>query len=182
MIAGLTYIDNFITESDQKELIKSIDEMPWDNSLKRRTQHYGYKYDYTKKKIDSSLFLGEIPSFLQLYCKILRNRNFFEETPDQVIINEYYPGQGIGAHTDCVPCFGKTIASISLNSSCVIELNRWKYEPAHYLLKPLSLLALYSDARYMWTHSIPARLEDKWNGEIIPRGRRISLTFRKIIL
>lgn len=42
----------------------------------------------------------------------------FAAVPDQVIANEYLPGQGISAHVDCEPCFGEVIASLSLLSAC----------------------------------------------------------------
>lgn len=181
MIDGLIYKNNFISLSEQEKLIAIIDESPWDYSLKRRTQHYGFKYDYTKKKIDKSLYVGAIPEWLKSYCDFLIE--WFEEIPDQVIINEYLPGQGISRHTDCVPCFGKTIASISLNSTCVMEFEQWsKSDKKFLLLEPQSLLILQGEARYRWMHSIPPKIEDVWNGENLIRKRRISLTFRKVIL
>ena len=48
----------------------------------------------------------------------------------------------------------------------------------HIYLRPASLLILKGDARYKWKHGIAARKSD--NG--LKRQRRISLTFRKIIL
>lgn len=35
--------------------------------------------------------------------------------------------------------------------------------------------------RYKWTHGIAERLEDEWDGEVIPRGQRVSITFRKLL-
>ncbi len=46
------------------------------------------------------------------------------------------------------------------------------------LLKPRSLLVFKNEARYKWQHGIAARKSDN---KII-RNRRISLTFRKVIL
>jgi hypothetical protein len=34
------------------------------------------------------------------------------------------------------------------------------------------------DARWKFTHEIPARKSDKVDGQIIQRGTRVSLTFR----
>lgn len=45
-------------------------------------------------------------------------------------------------------------------------------------LESRSLLVLKGDARYKWKHGIAARKSD--NG--VKRQRRISLTFRKVIL
>lgn len=183
MINGLIYIENFISLDEQNFLIESIDKYPWDSSLKRRTQHYGYKYDYTKKNIDKSSYVGAVPDIFKIYCESLTKNEWFANAPDQIIINEYLPGQGISKHVDCIPCFDKTIASLSLNTSCIMQFEQWgQNEKKFLLLKPLSLLILTGDARYRWMHSIPACTEDVWNEEVLPRGRRISLTFRKIIM
>jgi SAM-dependent methyltransferase len=41
---------------------------------------------------------------------------------------------------------------------------------------------LEGDARYKWSHSIAARLNDKVDGKLLPRGRRVSLTFRHALV
>ena len=48
-------------------------------------------------------------------------------------------------------------------------------------LEPRSLLIFSGEARYQWKHGIAARKSDKYDGQIIQRGRRISLTFRNVI-
>jgi len=50
------------------------------------------------------------------------------------------------------------------------------------MLAPRSLLVLSDEARYDWMHSIPACKEDLFNGEHLPRDRRVSLTFRTVIM
>jgi len=50
------------------------------------------------------------------------------------------------------------------------------------LLEPRSLVILSGDARYRWQHAIPHRKTDRYNGQIFSRGRRLSLTFRKMII
>src|SRR6185295_19353893 len=98
-----------------------------------------------------------------------------------VIVNEYEPGQGISRHVDCVPCFGDTIASLSLNSTCMMELEQPKTSrKGSIMLAPCSLLVLTGEARYDWMHSIPARKEDEHNFQKYPRQRRVSLTFRTV--
>lgn len=44
-----------------------------------------------------------------------------------------------------------------------------------------SLLSMSGESRYEWTHAIAPRKFDKVNGEVIPRGRRISLTLRRVL-
>ncbi len=181
-IAGLSYIPNFITSAEETTLLNAIDQQPWLTDLKRRVQHYGWKYDYTARRVDETMRLGVLPDWLMDYCQKLKSEGYFPKLPDQVIINEYQPGQGIAPHIDCVPCFEETIASLSLGSPCVMEFtNPATGEKINQLLEPRSLLIFSGEARYQWRHGIAARKTDKYEGHIIQRGRRISLTFRNVI-
>src|SRR5690606_13111056 len=96
--------------------------------------------------IGSRLYKDEILSFM----------------PDQVIVNEYEPGQGIAQHIDCEPCFENTIVSLSLGSSCVMDFylkqNLKLKESLH--LEPHSLLVLKGESRYNWLHGIAGRKSD----------------------
>lgn len=177
-IPGLTYISNYISLRHEEELLKLIDAQSWNVELKRRTQHYGYKYDYTAKFIDPSYHLGDIPDWINELCYQLCSKSIFIAKPDQVIINEYTPGQGIVSHIDCVPCFGGTICSLSLASGCIMDLTNDSGTKKAIYLERRSLLILQGDARYKWKHGIAARKSD--NG--VKRQRRISLTFRKVIV
>jgi len=65
--------------------------------------------------------------FLMLVNKIATQLNkdgLCELVPDQVIINEYQPGQGISPHIDCERCFGPRIFIISLGSQAVMEFTQ----------------------------------------------------------
>ena len=176
-IPRLTYIANYITVEYENELIALIDSQKWNLDLKRRTQHYGYQYDYTARSVNASYYLGEMPYWVDELCSKLVLDSIFIEKPDQVIINEYMPGQGIALHIDCVPCFTGTICSLSLASGCVMDLTNGDIKKS-IPLEPNSLLVLQGEARYKWKHGIAARKSD--NG--VKRQRRISLTFRKVIL
>jgi alkylated DNA repair dioxygenase AlkB len=171
-ITGLNYVPNYINLKQQEELIHQINQMPWLTDLRRRTQHYGYKYDYTKKQIDASMRVGDIPSWIKEHCQKLVDDKIFEEIPDQVIVNEYKPGQGISRHIDCVPCFSDTICSLSLASACAMDFQSTKdWQKQKLTLEPGSLLVLKDEARYKWMHSIGA-----------VKDYRISLTFRKVLI
>ncbi len=183
VISDLSYIPDFIDKNTEVELLKNIDEQPWKQDLKRRVQHYGYAYDYKALSLTAESKLSDIPQWLQVYCKKLKDYQFFEQIPDQVIINEYQIGQGISAHIDCVPCFGAIIAIISLGSPCVMDFTNSKTgEKAPLLLEQRSLAILSGDARYIWQHAIAQRKNDKYNGEIIQRNKRVSLTFRTVVI
>lgn len=175
-IPGLTYVPDYISSESEEELLEAIDSQDWCVDLKRRTQHYGYKYDYKARSIDSSSYLGPMPYWARDLCSRLRADLIFAEIPDQVIINEYMPGQGIAPHIDCIPCFTDTICSLSLESSCIMDFSLGDMKK-NITLEPKSLLILQNEARYSWKHGISARKSDHG----VKRQRRISLTFRKII-
>jgi len=181
-IPGLRYLPDFIDAYTEAVLLTTIDQQPWLHDLKRRVQHYGWRYDYKARGITQDLRIGAIPDWLAGLGERLSAEGIFSRTPDQVIINEYQPGQGISAHVDCVPCFGDTIASLSLGSACVMDFtDATTGEKQSRLLESRSLLVLSGHARYHWQHAIPARKSDKWRGQAIQRARRISLTFRMVI-
>ncbi|WP_374461437.1 alpha-ketoglutarate-dependent dioxygenase AlkB [Chryseobacterium taeanense] len=179
MIKGLVYQDDFLTKEEEKLILTEIDNAKWETNLKRRVQHYGYIYDYKKKNIDQDLKIGKLPDWLVLLEQKIKTDFNLGNSFDQVIINEYQPGQGISGHIDCVPCFEDVIISISLLSQCIMQFSKdeKRYE---LLLKPRSILLLSGEARYSWKHGIKAVKNDKWLDTIIPRERRISITFRKI--
>jgi alkylated DNA repair dioxygenase AlkB len=161
-IKGLTYTKDYITLEQEQFLISQIDKQPWLSDLKRRVQHYGYKYDYKARKITPDLKIGQVPQWL----KILPNF-------DQVIVNEYTAGQGITPHIDCIPCFDSTICSLSLLESCEMVLEQGNTKHL-IILEPRSLLTFEDEARYKWKHSIPQRKSNIKN-------RRVSVTYRKVI-
>lgn len=183
-IPGLAYVANFISDQEQEELWDTICAATWLGDLKRRVQHYGYKYDYRKRAIDHSMFLGAIPNWAIKYAQRLVDKGYMSIIPDQIIVNEYLPGQGIAEHIDCEPCFADTVISLSLGSEVIMQLKEKnnRTNKIDVLLESNSLIILKGDARYQWTHGIPARKSDLFNGERLTRDRRISLTFRKVKL
>lgn len=183
-LAGLSVNYDFITELEEIKLIELIDQQPWLNDLSRRVQHYGFKYDYKARKIDDSMLLGELPIWLKDLSNKMFNEKIINFIPDQAIINEYEPGQGIAAHIDCEPCFGDTIISLSLGSSAVMnfETKPNSKQKIEICLEPRSLLIMREESRFKYYHSIPARKKDIVENNTIPRNRRVSVTFRKVII
>ncbi|UCH66263.1 MAG: alpha-ketoglutarate-dependent dioxygenase AlkB [Ignavibacterium sp.] len=175
-INGLLYLPNYLTQVEENQLTKWINKQNWDNTLKRRVQHYGYRYDYKARTVTSDMYLGTLPKWLNNLAIKLKEDGLSEEVPDQVIINEYQPGQGISAHIDCESCFGPRIFSLSLGSAAIMEFTLEGKPKKEILLDRRSLVMMYGAARSIWKHSIPARLKDKG----IERGTRISLTFRNV--
>jgi len=173
---GLIYIDDFLTEEEQKSFVEFIEKQEWDTSISRRTQHYGHRYNYQNKGVSdpqgesckgSDEKTPEIPEIFDPLLKKL-TPYFDHVKPDQMIINEYTPGKGIGAHIDHLVNFGPVVASISLLSTTEMEF-RLKEQVYLKKLKPLSAVILTGPSRLKWTHAIKPRNV---------KFRRISLTFR----
>lgn len=183
-IKGLRYVRNFITKQEHDYLLQQIDTSIWLDDLKRRVQHYGYKYDYKRRNIDLSMKIGELPSWALQIANKMYEEGLINYLPDQVIVNEYQVGQGISSHIDCEPCFEDTIISLSLGSACVMDFVHKddKDQKLHKLLEPCSLVILQEEVRYNWLHGIKPNRTDNYNGRKIARQRRVSLTFRKVIL
>jgi alkylated DNA repair dioxygenase AlkB len=183
MISGLSYIPDYVNATEEQNLITQIDAQVWITALKRRVQHYGYIYDYKKRVVTKDMFLGHLPDWLASFAERIYKDRFIAARPDQVIINEYYSGQGIASHIDCEPCFGDTILSLSLGSACVMDFDETKGEKQqHLLLESRSLLVMQGEARYQWKHGIVARKSDIYDGKRFQRARRLSLTLRKVVL
>ncbi|MFM7077593.1 MAG: alpha-ketoglutarate-dependent dioxygenase AlkB [Planctomycetaceae bacterium] len=182
-ISGLTYVSGYVSGSHEAPLLAAVDGEPWRGDLKRRVQHYGYRYDYTARTVDPSMYLGPLPAWAQPLASRLHADGHMPAAPDQLIVNGYEPGQGINAHVDCVPCFGPVVCSVTLGSQCVMELSPVEGGEAQpLLLERGSLLVLAGDARYAWRHGIPGRTHDIVGAQELARGRRVSLTFRTVIL
>ncbi|KAJ3216067.1 hypothetical protein HDU67_009947 [Dinochytrium kinnereticum] len=124
-----------------------------------------------------------------------------DRTPvfDQMILNHYYPGDGIKPHLDLAR-FEDGVLIASFLSSTVMEFRTcdedegFGYDlkeshsnkiPVDILLEPGDVVCLSGDARYRWTHAIAHRDRDKTmdsNGkaQVLERGERISITLRRL--
>lgn len=173
-LPGMIVIPEFITRDDETRLLDAIDTQgEWDASeIRRRTQHYGYRYHYTGAKRGELSKAAEFP----VWSEILQNRihERLELGKDglpqfeQMIVNEYTKGQGISKHTDHTKAFGNTIVSLSLAGECQWTMRRRDHPPVTMTLEPRTLVVLSGDARYAWTHEIPP----------VTCARRVSLTLR----
>lgn len=174
---------DFVSPEIGSRLLAEVDANPWRDDLKRRVQHYGWRYDYRARQVTQDLRLGPLPDWLAPLAGAVGDEAGFAATPDQVIVNEYLPGQGIAAHVDCVPCFGPVIASLSLGGAVEMAFRHVATgERRSHVLLQGSLLILSGPARFEWTHAIAPRLSDVIAGVRTARTRRVSLTFRSVTL
>jgi alkylated DNA repair dioxygenase AlkB len=155
-----------------------VDAEVWRDFGQRRAQIYGYSYHHSKGGVYRT---DDLPPWAQQLAVCLERDGLMPELADQLIVNDYAAGQGIQPHVDA-PLFTDTIVSISLGSSCVMEFTNDSGGRDEQLLEPTSALVIAGEARHQWKHAIPAREQDVWGGRVWPRGRRVSLTFRKMLL
>lgn len=101
---------------------------------------------------------------------------------NQLTINEYTPGQGIGSHVDTETAFADGLLIITLQSGIVMEFRKVTDHGDNtkklVYLPQRSLILLSRDARYKWEHMIVSRTTDTVDGVVIPRNVRVSLTLR----
>jgi alkylated DNA repair dioxygenase AlkB/ubiquinone/menaquinone biosynthesis C-methylase UbiE len=123
-----------------------------------------------------------------LACVIDKSREY-EFSPDdkkmsfpglnQLTVNHYKPGEGIGSHVDTPPAFADGLMSISLNGGIVMEFRKVNSDLKKLVyLPPRSLVLMSGPARFEWEHMIVTRRTDTHNGVVLPRSLRLSLTLR----
>jgi alkylated DNA repair dioxygenase AlkB len=182
LLPGLEYIKDFLDTDRQEYYLNQIDLLPWHTGLKRRVQHYGYTYNYKTKRVNASEDVILLPNWAMELSTIIYELDISPYLANQVIINEYLPGQGIASHIDSPSSFADIIISISLGSQCIMNFDCDGKERENILLNPGSLLKLSGEARYKWKHSISSRKTDYYEGIKFARSRRVSITLRKVIL
>ncbi len=180
-IYGLELVENFITSDQEKQLLDLIDspQNTWNTKLKIRTMHFGYEYNYSGKDILNKS--RPIPNEFEWLIELVSKKVPADQPINQIIINEYLPGQGITSHIDSDK-FGDVIVSLSLNSDCLMEfvkISMTKTTKVDVLLKRCSAIYLKEESRNRWQHGIKCRKNDKLSdGTILKRDRRVSITFR----
>lgn len=91
-------------------------------------------------------------------------------------------------HVDSPASFTGVVAMVSLLESWEMQFRKRRENTKVVRLERRSATILEGEARYKWTHEIPKRKTEpgpvkpgKKRPSRIPRDRRVSLTFRKVI-
>jgi alkylated DNA repair dioxygenase AlkB len=173
VINGLTYIPNFLTQEEIKELYTYLEKEKWSGIShrvdSREVVQYGYIYAYDRSGMTKT---DPVP---ERYLKLLKRvDNKSVDKIDQLIINKYKADQGISPHVDHVKYFSDTVICISIGREVEVIFTSENKEHIYKLkVESGSLYIMTGDARYKYTHSIEAREKE---GEL-----RYSLTFRHVI-
>ena len=183
-ICGLYYLCGFLDDHAQHALIECVDAQPWRTDLDRRVQHYGWRYDYRTRTVTSDMDLGPLPDWVaDIASRLYSETKLFDQVPDQAIVNEYRPEQGIALHADR-QCFGDTVATLSLGDDWEMRLRPVKgtaKDDRRIMLARGSVLVLTADSRSRWMHGIDKRRTERSTIGLRDRLRRLSLTFRTML-
>ena len=182
-VSGLVFWRRFLTPDEESRCVERIDaaDGEWRDDLSRRVQHYGWRYDYKARAITPDMHLGALPDWLdRLAQRLYDETGLFDRVPEQVIVNEYLPGQGIAMHTDHRG-FGPTVCTISLGDDWEMDFAENRDEKRPALLHRRSLVLLTGEARSVWQHGIAPRKSEPAKGGRRNRRRRLSLTFRTVL-
>jgi alkylated DNA repair dioxygenase AlkB len=120
---GLHYRDNFITESEERELLDAIAGVAFSDFemrgviARRRVAFFGQSYD--------RMTAGPLPSFLlPLRARVAQWASVEADEFAMALINEYRPGSPIGWHRDA-PQYD-IVAGISLLSPCSMKFRPYR--------------------------------------------------------
>ncbi|MCJ1336597.1 hypothetical protein MMC09_001875 [Bachmanniomyces sp. S44760] len=141
--ATVYYIPNFITAAEEQHLIHKIKSAPipkWRHLNNRRLQVYPSELTAKNKLVQEPLedwltkpiikprlldipMFGTTPNTTPVEMALLGNifSTSTHHEPNQVLINEYLPGQGIHAHRDG-SAYSPIVATISLGSAIVLDI------------------------------------------------------------
>jgi len=206
--SGLQYCANFISASEEADLLRVLDGEggQWQRHIRRAQQFFGLVYYQTSQHIpelqptvDSPASkqygraLGELPAWL---LPRVHGTGIYQEGVNQVQANEYLADSGIGVHVED-PAAGPAFATLSLLQPVQLTLSRARNgrplpreerdreDCFKVLLEPRSFLVLQGESREDFAHAIrQSRLVQLRDGGVLrrdPSYRRVSMTFRSIV-
>jgi alkylated DNA repair dioxygenase AlkB len=171
---GLRYTPEFISAALERELIEQVSALPLQPFQfgafegKRRVASFGFRYDYTLKRLQPA---EPIPEWLRPLIAEVEAYGGPSTQIAQVLCTEYDVGVGIGWHRD-KPHFDR-IFGLSLGSPCKFRFRRaagGKWQRYTLDAASRSLYLISGESRRVWEHSIPA-----------VEAPRYSITFRTMV-
>jgi alkylated DNA repair dioxygenase AlkB len=134
----------------------------------RRVVGFGYCYDYSSRTVRPA---APTPAFLlPVRERIAAFSGQPAEAFEQVLINDYRPGAGIGWHRD--KAHFEVVVGVSLLAPCRFRFRRKtdaRWDRLSLIVEPCSAYLMTGPARRVWEHSIPPL-----------DGHRYSITLRTL--
>ncbi|XP_033337498.2 alpha-ketoglutarate-dependent dioxygenase alkB homolog 7, mitochondrial [Megalopta genalis] len=169
-------IPNFISTSEEESLIEEVDpymkrlryeEAHWDDAIHayRETErkNWNKKNEEILNRVRATAFPKEMLQLPLIHVLDLASEGW------------------IKPHVDSIRFCGEIIAGLSLLSDCVMRLTMVGHETTHkdeFLLPQRSLYIMSGVARYNYNHEILKNEESYFEGQHVPRSRRISIICR----
>lgn len=145
-VPGLFLYTDFIDEAKEEQLLNEIDNQTWIVDYLRRLQYYGYRNELDKP-YDLIKFPVAMPPLIEQLSHEIVDKGIVLLQPDQVIINEYVPGEGIKPHIDRA-YYENQICGVNLGSSCIMRFIRGaNLEVIDVEIPRRSLYVMQDDAR-----------------------------------
>ena len=171
---GFRYSADLLTPDEEESLARELTALPFKPfdfhgyEANRQVVGFGFRYDYGSRRVVEA---PPLPLFLQpLRQRIAGAFGRPAEAFEQVLINEYRPGAGIGWHRDKAQF--DEVVGVSLLAPCTFRFRRKKgdgWDRISLTVEPRSAYLLSGPSRTVWEHSIP------------PLDRhRYSITFRTL--
>lgn len=173
-LGGFRYRPEMMTKEEEAALVVRLGQLdlkPFEfhgHLGNRRVVSFGLQYDYTRHSVEIA---SQMPAFLDdLLLRVAEFAGQEANAFQQVGVNEYRPGAGIGWHKD-KPQFG-IVVGVSLLVPATMRFRRAhgaNWVRVSHLVKPRSFYMLSGEARTEWEHSIPPL-----------NALRYSITFRTL--
>ncbi|XP_068728018.1 alpha-ketoglutarate-dependent dioxygenase alkB homolog 7, mitochondrial-like [Montipora capricornis] len=175
VVGNLEICEEFVSEEEEGLLLKEVE--PY---LKRQKYQYDHWDDaiHGYRETEKSRWSQESLSIFQR----IRDVSFgpeLELLPHVHVLDLDKAGY-IKPHIDSIKFCGDIISGVSLLSPSIMRFKHEKFcnVKVDALLRPRSLYVIRNAVRYEFSHEILSEDESVWKGEVIPRGRRISLILR----
>ena len=123
VLDGIYLMKEFLSESEELEVLSAIDSVEWKNSQSgRRKQNYGPKVNFKRRKLKLGEFTGLPPYAEKLVKRINSLKTFDSYKPVEFCNLEYTPetGAAIDPHFDDKWVWGDRLISISTLSDSVV--------------------------------------------------------------
>jgi alkylated DNA repair protein (DNA oxidative demethylase) len=173
--AGLVYEDDFLTEAEEHELLRVLDELDFEQIVmkgvvaRRTAKRYGLGYDY-----DRRLAVPGADPFPDWLLPV-RDRGAALAGVEgdglvQALVQRYPAGAPIGWHRDS-PSY-ELVVGVSLLSPARMRFRRGSDEAREQWEQPLaprSAYVLAGESRWKWEHHVPPA-----------KSLRYSITFRSL--
>jgi alkylated DNA repair dioxygenase AlkB len=189
-VPGLYFTPEVLTEEQERDILVKVKAEPGKPVAQiHPAGEYGWPFRPSNGSLGPPLApddsYGIMPPWLQeAWASCVAGGNMPSsiprQLPDHVLANTYPVGDGCRAHTDDTQCWTGFVVGLSLGSGATMEFRRGAGPVVRIFMPRRSMYVLTGPARWEFTHAVTAATHDDVDGVVIPRGERVSFTFRNI--